>query len=76
MVENVKGNSHSLLFVKPWKQFFDLQGRKDVPLSYSDHVTLKNIEVKCDIFYDVAVSEYDKLSNFTFITEVDSIISS
>lgn len=66
LVENVKGNSHSLLFVKPWKQFFDLQGRKDVPLSYSDHVTLKNIEVKCDIFYDVAVSEYDKLSNFTF----------
>ena len=66
LVENVKGNSHSLLFVKPWKQFFDLQGRKDVPLSYSDHVTLRNIEVKCDIFYDVAVSEYDKLSNFTF----------
>jgi len=66
LVENVKGNSHSLLFVKPWKQFFDLQGRKDVPLSYSDHVTFRNIEVKCDIFYDVAVSEYDKLSNFTF----------
>jgi polygalacturonase len=66
LVENVKGNSHSLLFVKPWKQFFDLQGRKDVPLSYSDHVTLRNIEVKCDIFCDVAVSEYDKLSNFTF----------
>lgn len=66
LLENVKGNSHSLLFVKPWKQFFDLQGRKDVPLSYSDHVTLRNIEVKCDIFYDVTVSEYDKLSNFTF----------
>lgn len=66
LVENVKGNAHSLLYVKPWKQFFDLQGRKDVPLSYSDHVTLKNIEVKCDIFYDVAISEYDKLSNFTF----------
>ncbi|MET3129544.1 polygalacturonase [Arcicella rosea] len=65
-LENIKGQAHSLLYVKPWKQFFDLQGRTDVPLSYSDHVSLKNIEVKCDIFYDVAISEYDKLSNFSF----------
>ncbi len=65
-VENMKGQATSLLFVKPWKQFFDLQGRKDVPLSYSDHITLKNIELKCEIFYDVAISEYDRLSNFKF----------
>ncbi|MEA5406082.1 glycosyl hydrolase family 28 protein [Arcicella sp. DC2W] len=65
-LENIKGQAHSLLYVKPWKQFFDLQGRADVPLSYSDHVSLKNIEVKCDVFYDVAISEYDKLSNFSF----------
>ncbi|MBB6002348.1 glycoside hydrolase family 28 protein [Arcicella rosea] len=65
-LENIKGQAHSLLYVKPWKQFFDLQGRSDVPISYSDHVSLKNIEVKCDIFYDVAISEYDKLSNFSF----------
>ncbi|QIP15037.1 exopolygalacturonase [Spirosoma aureum] len=65
-LENIKGQAHSLLYVKPWTQFFDLQGRPDVPLSYSDHVSLKNIELSCDTFFDVAISEHDKLSNFSF----------
>ncbi|ADB41342.1 rhamnogalacturonidase [Spirosoma linguale] len=65
-VENIKGQAHSLLYVKPWTQFFDLQGRPDIPLSYSDHVSLKNIELTCDTFFDVAPSEHNKLSNFTF----------
>ncbi len=65
-VENITGNAYSLIFVKPWKQFFDLKGRKDTPLSYSDHITLKNIDLKCTVFFDVAPGEHDKLSNFTF----------
>jgi polygalacturonase len=65
-VENVRGKAHSLIYVKPWTQFFDLKGRKDVPLSYSDHISLKNIDMDCNIFFDVAITEYDKLSNFAF----------
>lgn len=65
-VENIKGQANSLLYAKPWTQFFDLQGRPDAPLSYANHVTLKNIDLTCDTFFDVAVSERDKLSNFTF----------
>ncbi|GAB3955350.1 glycosyl hydrolase family 28 protein [Spirosoma harenae] len=65
-VENIKGQAHSLLYAKPWTQFFDLQGRKDEPISYANHVTLKNINLNCDTFFDVAVSRRDKLSNFTF----------
>lgn len=65
-VENIKGQAHSLLYAKPWTQFYDLQGRKDQPLSFANHVMLKNIELVCDTFFDVAVSERDKLSNFTF----------
>ena len=55
-----------MIYVKPWTQFFDLKGRKDVPLSYCDNITMKNITIKCDVFYDMAITEYDKLSNFTF----------
>ncbi len=65
-VENIRGQAHSLLYVKPWTQFFDLQGRADVPLSYCNQVSLKNIELSCDTFFDVAVSDHDRLSNFTF----------
>lgn len=65
-VENITGEAHSFIYIKPWTQFFDLKGRKDVPLSYSNHITMKNIDLKCDIFYDMKITEYDKLSNFTF----------
>jgi polygalacturonase len=65
-VENITGNAYSLIFVKPWKQFFDLKGRKDTPLSYSDNITLKNIDLKCTVFFDVDPGEHDRLSNFHF----------
>lgn len=65
-VENITGEAHSFIYIKPWTQFFDLKGRKDVPLSYSSHITMRNIDLKCDIFYDMKITEYDKLSNFTF----------
>jgi len=65
-VENIDGYAQSLIYVKPWKQFFDLKGRKDVPLSYSDNISLKNIKLKCDVFFDVSPGEYDKLSKFKF----------
>lgn len=65
-VENISGKARSLVYVKPWTQFFDLKGRKDVPLSYSEHITLKNIKLDCEIFFDVATTEYDVLSDFHF----------
>ncbi len=65
-VENVKGEATSLLYISPWRQFFDLKGRPDVPISSSDHIVLRNMEIKCRTFFDVGVTEYDRLSNFTF----------
>jgi hypothetical protein len=65
-VENIKGQARSFIYAKPWRQFFDLQGRTDVPPSYAEHITMRNIELKCDVFFDIDISEYDKLSNFTF----------
>ena len=65
-VENVDGYAYSLIYVKPWKQFFDLKGRKDVPLSYCDNISLKNIKLKCEVFFDVSPGEYDKLTKFRF----------
>ena len=65
-VENVTGQAHSLIYVKPWTQFFDLKGRQEVPLSYSEHITLRNIDMQCAIFFDIATTEHDKLARFTF----------
>jgi len=66
LVENITGKADRLLFAKPWTQFFDLQGRETPLLSTSNHVVFRNIELTCQIFADIEVSEYDKLKNFTF----------
>jgi polygalacturonase len=65
-VENIRGEANSLIYIKPWTQFFDLKGRKDSPLSYSENVTVKDIDLKCDIFFDVAIGESNRLKNFNF----------
>jgi polygalacturonase len=65
-LENIKGQAHSLIYVKPWTQFFDMKDRKDTPVSYSENITLKNIDLKCDVFFDIAINQYVKLKNFTF----------
>lgn len=66
-VEGIRGNVHSMLYVKPWTQFFDLKGRKDVPYSRSSNVTLRNIKLNCKVVFDVqsALDQYS-LKDFTF----------
>lgn len=66
LVENITGKADRLLFAKPWTQFFDLQGRDKPLLSTSNQVVFRNIELTCQIFADIEISEYDKLKNFTF----------
>lgn len=67
LVENVKGNIDNFLNINPWTQFFDLKGRKDIPLSYAHDIKLLNCECCCDKYFNVKpdYSQY-KLSNFTF----------
>jgi polygalacturonase len=76
-IENVKGMVCSFIYAKPWKQFFDLKGRKDLLLSLCESITLRNISLKCDVFFDVEITENDHLSNFTFENiSIDAVNSS
>lgn len=66
LVEDIKGDARSCLFIKPWTQFFDLKGAQEPPKSYSEHVTMRNINLECDVFFNVEKSDKYQLSNFTF----------
>ena len=44
-VKNVNGRVKYAIFVKPWTQFFDLKGRKDIPKSYASDVRIKNCKL-------------------------------
>ena len=66
LVEDITGDAKSMLLIKPWTQFFDLKGRKDIPLSRANNVTLRNINLSCDIFFNVSKSDQYELKDFTF----------
>lgn len=47
-MEDVTGQVAAFLNIKPWTQFYDLKDRKDIPLSYADHITMRNCTCTCD----------------------------
>ena len=66
-VEDIEGNGRNFIYVAPWTQFYDLKGRESMPMSYSDHITMRNIKFDCNSFFNVQQREDQyHLSNFTF----------
>lgn len=66
-LEDISGNVNYGLFIKPWTQFYDLKDRKDIPMSYADHVTMRRLHIECKVEQDV-VEKPDQylLTNFIF----------
>ena len=65
-VEDITGDVTHFLFVRPWTQFFDLQGRTDMPQSYGEHITMRRCQMRCQHFFSVERSDQYRLSHFTF----------
>jgi len=66
LVENITGNADSFLYIKPWTQFFDLKGQAQPPVSSLNHITMKDIELKCNVFLNIKPSNQYIMSNFSF----------
>ncbi len=66
-VSEVSGKVADFININPWRQFFDLKGRSDIPLSYGEHITMENCNLECNKFFDVLPdSKQYILSDFTF----------
>lgn len=57
LMENIRGKAANFLNINPWSQFFDLQGRTDLPVSACRSVTLRDCEFECDTFFNVKADE-------------------
>lgn len=67
LMEQVNAKVLNFMNINPWSQFFDLKGRKDMPLSVADHITMRKINCECDVFFDVKPQpEQYVLSDFVF----------
>ncbi len=66
-IENVTGWCSGLLNIAPWTQFFDLKGHTEIPRSYSNNITMRNLELKCNRFIGAQRNkeQYD-VYDFTF----------
>ena len=47
LVERVGGDVGSVIYAKPWTQFFDLKGEKEIPKSYASHITVRDCDLRC-----------------------------
>lgn len=66
-LENLSGTCGSFLVVKPWTQFYQPADRPDIPVSRAHDVTIQGVNVQCDNFFDVSLSDKYQLSHFTFV---------
>lgn len=66
LVENIKGNAGDFIYIAPWTQFYNLGDRKDMPISYSNNITMRNIDLDCNTFFNVKKSDQYQLSDFSF----------
>lgn len=65
-VNNITGDARSMIYIKPWTQFFDLKGEKDIKTSSANNITMKNLKFDCNLMFDIDKSEQYKLTDFTF----------
>lgn len=65
-VDNMKGTCGSFVVIRAWTQFYDLKRRDDMPMSQCNDITISNITMKSDNFFDVGTSDKYVLRDFTF----------
>lgn len=66
-VEGVTGHMGHFIDINPWTQYFDLKGRKDIPLSYANDIIMRDCDCECDVFFEVKPAEEQyRLSDFCF----------
>lgn len=65
-LDNITGSIDNFILIRPWTQFYDLKDRKDIPLSYAEHITIQNCRCACETYFNVApdTTQY-LLSDFT-----------
>lgn len=67
LIEDVKGKVEHFLNINPWTQFFASDVNMELPVSYSNYITMKNCEIDCKTCFFVKANETQYvLSDFCF----------
>lgn len=66
LLDGITGNTYSMIDIKPWTQFFDLKGEKDIRRTDANHIAMRNIKLDCEVAFDIVASDQYRLSGFSF----------
>ncbi|RDV17206.1 exopolygalacturonase [Pontibacter diazotrophicus] len=63
LVEDIEGQDiGNFIFIRPWTQFFDLKGEEVAGTSVIRHITMRNIKLDCENFFNVGAAKEVKPS--------------
>lgn len=62
----MKGYADKFLVIRPWTQFYAPEDRPDKPRSRCNDISIEQVEMSCNRFFDVAPSADYQLDKFSF----------
>lgn len=63
-VKNITGSSGTVIDMKPWKQFFTLEGSNEKPYGIVRNILIENVDVKVKSLGTIAGNADDTVNNF------------
>ncbi len=65
-IENITGTCGTVMDMKPWKQFFTLEGSQEKPFGIVRDIEIKNVDVNCNTLCHIQGNPDDQVSNISF----------
>jgi polygalacturonase len=65
-IENITGTVGTLVEMRPWRQFFDLEGTGKTPKAVVRNITMTNVDVKATYFGEMVGNPNDTVSAVVF----------
>ncbi len=65
-IENITGTCGTVMDMKPWKQFYTLEGSNEKPYGIVRDIEIKNVDVKCNTLCHIQGNPNDKVSDIIF----------
>lgn len=65
-IENITGNCGTVVDMKPWKQFYTLEGSDEKPYGIVRNIKVENVDVNCNTFCHIQGNPDDTVEDFIF----------
>ena len=65
-IENITGHCGTVMDMKPWKQFYTLEGSDEHPYGIVRDIKIENVDVTCNTFCHIQGNPNDTVENVLF----------